>query len=738
VSQSSHLPPAVQALYDDLANVRAPDISDFEDLLLKLAGSFFDVVYLVIDGIDECPDRRSLLQLISTLSQSACKQNFRILVTSRPTQDIRQSFEESGGLIVGVGPDQISKDVELHVEKELRKQPKLLKLPTEIKDSVRTSVTGGAHGMFRWVTCQLDVLCKARSTAAVRRALTELPSGLDETYDRILGQVRDDDRALVRRTLQWLIGCMRPMTLFELAEAVIVDPENDFFDPEERLIDPNELLDMCGSLVQLNAEDNIVSLAHYSVKEYIISPRLLAKQTSLSYFAVTEPECSNLIATSLLVYIFHLGTLMYGLDSSLEVGDVRETDCTLYDYCRYLWRKHCSYGSFKAAQDWFRSHISGGEDSQSTSLIATINEKMSWSTLRFINPSPSTFVQNAAEFLSLSFINAEMGLNKESDLDEHSETLQQAITMLGLGSKPTPERDVVLWTHLTAASQCGFKNVVEYLLDRGFCQADSTAFNHFSAPLPLAAKVGYKSIVRLLMESKWNQSLFHDDHGMALVLAAARRGPRGRENFEFLLDLSADTTVPDIYGFTIHHWVRNDTAIRRTLEPLLDRLDKLRARDPDHQDFELRRRNILQLIQSIKSSSSLMHATECGWLSACLRFEGLDEESAIFAEQRILPGDPLEHWWTGCDMHNTALEKSLKGTRYRCLDCFDTDLCSDCHRIWKSNEASDFCKGHRYVAIPRESWYHLPPGKVNERGETIRDVLERIESRYAKVEATEG
>jgi hypothetical protein len=194
VSQSSHLPPAVQALYDDLANVRAPDISDFEDLLLKLAGSFFDVVYLVIDGIDECPDRRSLLQLISTLSQSACKQNFRILVTSRPTQDIRQSFEESGGLIVGVGPDQISKDVELHVEKELQKQPKLLKLPTEIKDSVRTSVTGGAHGMFRWVTCQLDVLCKARSTAAVRRALTELPSGLDETYDRILGQVRDDDR----------------------------------------------------------------------------------------------------------------------------------------------------------------------------------------------------------------------------------------------------------------------------------------------------------------------------------------------------------------------------------------------------------------------------------------------------------------------------------------------------------------------------------------------------------------
>lgn len=127
-----------------------------------------------------------------------------------------------------------------------------------------------------------------------------------------------------------------------------------------------------------------------------------------------------------------------------------------------------------------------------------------------------------------------------------------------------------------------------------------------------------------------------------------------------------------------------------------------------------------------------MHATECGWLSACLRFEGLDEEAAIFAEQRIIPGDPIEHWWTGCDMHNAVLEKSLVGIRYRCLDCFDTDLCSECHRIWESNEALDFCKGHQYVAIPRESWYQLPPGKVNQQGESIAEVLDRLEARFAK------
>jgi hypothetical protein len=733
VSQSSHLPSVVQTLYDDLVNVRAPGIDDFQDLLAKISGMSCEMIYIIVDGLDECPDRKSFLQAVSGLSECSVKQNFRILVTSRPSQDIRQSFEKMGSSIFGVGPDQIAKDVELHVKTEILKQPKLSKLPHDIKESTRKSITSGAQGMFRWVSCQLDILAKARSTAAIRRALTELPTGLDETYDRIFSQVQEDDRPLVRRALQWLIACMRPLTLLELAEAVTIDPHINAFEPDERLIDPNELLDMCGSLVQSSSEDQVVSLAHYSVKEYLISSRLAAKESNLSFFAVTESGCSNFVATSLLVYIFHLGSQAYGPTSPAQVVDLMESDYPLYDYARYLWRSHCSYGNFKSGQGWFRQFFTATLDSQPTSWIAAVNEKMALSNLRFINPSPSSFIRNAAEFLLLSFIEEEMRQNNQSVQNEESATLTQAIAMLGLGSTPTPRTDIVLWTHLTAASQCGFQEVVQYLLGRGFSDdAEASRFNHFYSPLSLAAKVGYKRIVRLLTDSKWNQRLFHDDHGMALILAAARRGVRGKEIVEYLLDLGIDTNAPDIYGFTIHHWARHDTSIRRTLEPLFNRLDKLRSHDPDYQDLEVRRHNILQLIRNIKDTDSLMHATECGWLSACLRFEGLDEEAAIFAEQRIIPGDPIEHWWTGCDMHNAVLERSLVGTRYRCLDCFDTDLCNECHRIWESNEALDFCKGHQYVAIPRDSWYQLLPEKVNQQGESIAEVLDRLEARFAK------
>jgi hypothetical protein len=59
--------------------------------------------------------------------------------------------------------------------------------------------------------------------SSVRRTLRELPESLDETYERILKEIKKPNRAHARRVLQCLVVSTRPLRVAELAEVLAVD-----------------------------------------------------------------------------------------------------------------------------------------------------------------------------------------------------------------------------------------------------------------------------------------------------------------------------------------------------------------------------------------------------------------------------------------------------------------------------------------------------------------------------------
>ena len=75
---------------------------------------------------------------------------------------------------------------------------------------------------FRWVSCQLESL-RHCLPASVRRTLGELPESLDETYERILKEIKKPNRDHARRLLQCLVVAVRPLRIEELAEVLAVD-----------------------------------------------------------------------------------------------------------------------------------------------------------------------------------------------------------------------------------------------------------------------------------------------------------------------------------------------------------------------------------------------------------------------------------------------------------------------------------------------------------------------------------
>jgi hypothetical protein len=125
----------------------------------------------------------------------------------------------------------------------------------------------------------------------LRKALTTLPQTLGETYERILCAINEDDSDYAIRILRWLAFCCRPLLIEEIAEVVAIDVErNPAFNNDEVLEDPLEVLSICSSLVTITATGGdsltkrIVTLAHFSVKEYLNHGEDSSKQSSAIWY----------------------------------------------------------------------------------------------------------------------------------------------------------------------------------------------------------------------------------------------------------------------------------------------------------------------------------------------------------------------------------------------------------------------------------------------------------------------
>ncbi|KZV59812.1 hypothetical protein PENSPDRAFT_760316 [Peniophora sp. CONT] len=156
--------------------------------LLSLSGP----TVIVIDALDECPERarEGLLKLIKHLHslRSNDAVDLRVLVTSRPENDIQSclSFIATHTLNVNVAREH-TEDIMNYISTQLF-DPESQSFSTwdeHVKWKAYNHLIWRSNGMFLWVVLQLQDL-KHCGADDVERALDELPSDLDGTYERIL------------------------------------------------------------------------------------------------------------------------------------------------------------------------------------------------------------------------------------------------------------------------------------------------------------------------------------------------------------------------------------------------------------------------------------------------------------------------------------------------------------------------------------------------------------------------
>jgi hypothetical protein len=124
---------------------------------------------------------------------------------------------------------------------------------------------------------------------SLHHTLDSLPKTLDETYYRILSNVHEHNQSLVQQILQCVRFFKRSISVEEVRHIChIGNYRKPPFDSEDALFNGKDVIHLCGGLLCLVVQDwaagtwaqwrdeETVQLAHFSVKEYLLSARAMS------------------------------------------------------------------------------------------------------------------------------------------------------------------------------------------------------------------------------------------------------------------------------------------------------------------------------------------------------------------------------------------------------------------------------------------------------------------------------
>ena len=165
---------------------------------------------------------------------------------------------------------------------------------------------------FQWVFCQLETLRHAVQPD-VRAILKTLPRTLDETYERILKNINENNRKHARRLLHCLAFAVRPLRVEELAEILAFDfdgAQGDIpkFHAARRPINQEAaMLSACSSLISIvdHHGSRVVQFSHLSVKEFLISHHHASSTGNLSQFYILPMTAHTILAQACLGILLH-------------------------------------------------------------------------------------------------------------------------------------------------------------------------------------------------------------------------------------------------------------------------------------------------------------------------------------------------------------------------------------------------------------------------------------------------
>ena len=405
---------------------------------------------------------------------------------------------------------------------------------------------------FRWVFCQLEVL-RHCFPPSVRRILKELPDSLDDTYERILREIRKPNQGHAHQLLQCLVAAARPLRVEELSEVLAFD-----FDVEGipklnvgwRWEDQEEaVMSACSSLVIIvnDGDSRIVQFSHFSVKEFLTANRLAEPIRDVSRYHIRLDAAHTIIAQACLGVLLRFD------------GRFNRYNIDNFPLARYAAQYWATHARFENASSRIKDGMECLFDADKPHFATWIwiyeenGGRFSMPSLHPENPNVVPLYcaallgfRDLAEYLIVEHpehVNA-LGGNEWTPM--HAAASAGHVDILSLlleHGAPVDGRGSLRSTPLLRASSNGDVEAGQLLLDHG---ADINARDSDGwTPLIEAAATGQVEFARMLLE---RGARIDDPSGVgktALHMAVARGNIQAAR---LLLEHGADVDARDIYG----------------------------------------------------------------------------------------------------------------------------------------------------------------------------------------------
>ena len=371
--------------------------------------------------------------------------------------------------------------------------------------------------------CQLETLrhCLPQS---VKRTLNELPESLDETYERVMTNIKRGNQAHAYRMLQCLAVATRPLSVAELAELLAFDFDAakggiPKLNPNWRLGDHEQaVLSTCSSLITVvpGSEFPIVQFSHFSVKEFLMSDRLASSTGDISQYHISLTDAHTVLARACLGVLLRDSDVPNSSDSA-----------PLASYAARHWVAH-------AQVENVASRVLGGME---TLFDPDKPYFESWVQLHDFDTIFSAGMSPDPESGARPLYYATLcGLH---ELVGHL-TLKYPQYVSALGG--------ILGTALHSASHEGHLLAVRTLLlhgvgvnVRGYAER---------TPLMMASSNGHRDVVQCLLDNGANVNLRASNNDTSLCYAARSRH---KDVVRVLLEHSADVNAMGATGTAIHN-----------------------------------------------------------------------------------------------------------------------------------------------------------------------------------------
>ena len=404
--------------------------------------------------------------------------------------------------------------------------------------------------------CQLEIL-RHCFPSSVLQILEELPEGLDETYERILREIRKPNQGHAHRLLQCLVVAARPLRVEELAEILTVDFKAEGIpnqNPGWRWEDQEAaVLSACSSLVIIveDGASRITQFSHFSVKEFLTADRLADPTRDVSRFHIRFETAHTILAQAC------IGVLLR-LDNRVDRDNIKEFPLALY--AAQYWPTHARFESGASRIKEGIECLFDSDKPHFATWLWIYNEERQYRSMSTMCPEKPGAVplyyaamlgfRGLAEHLIAKHpehVNAKGG-NYKTPMQIAAIAGHADILSLLLEHGADVEDGAKAWTPLHRASWKGNLEAGQCLIDHG---ADINARTTLGeTPLFRAVYQEHVEFARMLLNNKRGASInvLDDNLGWTPLHAAVYK--RNSQAVRLLLEHGGDVNARSKYGET--------------------------------------------------------------------------------------------------------------------------------------------------------------------------------------------